>query len=59
MRGDVNWTGVNEIEYQGWRVFESDFCRWMDSLPADSEVHDMDFYHEQVAAYFSALDAKR
>jgi hypothetical protein len=56
MRGDENWTDVNEIEHQAWEAFGLAFDAWLTSLPPDSEVHDMDYLHEKVAAYWAAQD---
>jgi len=53
MRGDANWTEVNEIEHQAWADFDRDFKTWRDSLPDDHVVHCMDTL-EAIDAYWVA-----
>jgi hypothetical protein len=53
MRGDKNWTAVNEIEHWAWEAFGHAFDAWLAALP---EEHDAQFaeYLEQIEMFFAA-----
>ena len=53
MRGDANWTATNEIEHWAWESYGHALNKWLQSLPADDEAHEMDAY-EQGNAFFAA-----
>lgn len=56
MRGDKNWTAVNEIEHQAWSAYEAALDAWKTTLPDDHPVFDMDAA-EQCAAFLDAHPA--
>jgi hypothetical protein len=53
MRGDKNWTHVNEIEHWAWESFSHALDGWVSALPPDSEVHYLDML-ERMDAFFAA-----
>jgi hypothetical protein len=53
MRGDKNWTAVNEIEHWAWEAYGHALNAWLATLPDDHEAHDMD-PAEQCSAFLGA-----
>lgn len=39
MRGDKNWTRVNEIEHWAWEAYRAARDAWLSSLPDDCDAH--------------------
>jgi hypothetical protein len=55
MRGDKNWTAVNEIEAKAWDDFDAAFLAWERDVLSKSldDVCDMDLL-ERIEAFFAA-----